>query len=85
DLIVNMKQFYKNYEKVKPSLINDDEPPVKERLQSPEDRAKLDGMYECILCACCTTSCPSFCWNPYKFIGPSGLLQDYRFIADSRD
>lgn len=60
DLIVDMKQFYKNYEKVKPYLINDEEPPVKERLQSPEDRAKLDGLYECILCACCTTSCPSF-------------------------
>lgn len=71
DLIVDMKQFYKNYEKVKPYLINSDEPPIKERLQSPEDRAKLDGLYECILCACCTTSCPSFWWNPDKFIGPS--------------
>ena len=85
DLIVDMKQFFKNYEKVKPYLINDEEMPTKERLQSPEDRAKLDGLYECILCACCTTACPSFWWNPDKFIGPAGLLQAYRFIADSRD
>ena len=85
DLIVDMKQFFKNYEKVKPYLINDEETPAKERLQSPEDRAKLDGLYECILCACCTTACPSFWWNPDKFIGPSGLLQAYRFIVDSRD
>jgi succinate dehydrogenase / fumarate reductase iron-sulfur subunit len=56
-----------------------------ERLQSPEDRAKLDGLYECILCACCSTACPSFWWNPDKFIGPAGLLQAYRFLADSRD
>ena len=85
DLIVDMEQFYSNYEKVNPYLINDEEPPEKERLQSPEDREKLDGLYECILCACCSTSCPSFWWNPDKFIGPSGLLQACRFIADSRD
>lgn len=86
DLVVDMNQFYKNYEKVKPYLIPaEGETPVKERLQSPEDRAKLDGLYECILCACCTTSCPSFWWNPDKFIGPSGLLQAYRFVIDSRD
>ena len=86
DLIVDMTQFYKNYEKVKPYLIPEEGPaPAKERLQSPEDRAKLDGLYECILCACCTTSCPSFWWNPDKFIGPSGLLQAYRFVIDSRD
>ena len=86
DLIVDMTQFYKNYERVKPYLQPGEEPaPAKERLQSPEDRAKLDGLYECILCACCTTSCPSFWWNPDKFIGPAGLLQAYRFIADSRD
>jgi succinate dehydrogenase / fumarate reductase iron-sulfur subunit len=59
--------------------------PAKERLQSPEERAKLDGLYECILCACCTSSCPSFWWNPDKFVGPAGLLQAYRFVADSRD
>lgn len=85
DLVVDMTQFYKQYDKVKPYLINDELPPAKERLQSPEDRKKLDGLYECILCACCSTSCPSFWWNPEKFIGPQGLLHAYRFIADSRD
>lgn len=84
DLIVDMKQFYQQYEKIEPYLQADDMP-VKERLQSPEDRAKLDGLYECILCACCSTSCPSWWWNPDKFVGPSGLLQAYRFVADSRD
>ncbi len=85
DLVVDMTQFYKQYDKVKPYLINDQPPPAKERLQSPEDRKKLDGLYECILCACCSTSCPSFWWNPDKFVGPQGLLHAYRFIADSRD
>lgn len=85
DLIVDMEQFYENYRRVEPFLQNDTLPPTKERLQSPEDREKLDGLYECILCACCSTSCPSFWWNPDKFIGPAGLLQAYRFIADSRD
>ena len=85
DLVVDMELFYKQFEKVKPYLVNDDQLPSKERLQSPEDREKLDGLYECILCACCSTSCPSFWWNPDKFIGPAGLLQAYRFIADSRD
>ena len=85
DLIVDMEQFYENYRRVEPYLQNDTLPPTKERLQSPEDREKLDGLYECILCACCSTSCPSFWWNPDKFIGPAGLLQAYRFIADSRD
>ncbi|MCH8174130.1 MAG: succinate dehydrogenase iron-sulfur subunit [Proteobacteria bacterium] len=85
DLVVDMSVFYKQYEKVKPYLINDDPPPTIERLQSPEERAKLDGLYECILCACCSTSCPSFWWNPDKFIGPAGLLQAYRFLVDSRD
>ncbi|WP_251359851.1 succinate dehydrogenase iron-sulfur subunit [Kangiella sp. TOML190] len=85
DLVVDMAQFYKQYEKIKPYLITNDEPPAKERLQSPEERAKLDGLYECILCACCSTSCPSFWWNPDKFVGPSGLLQAYRFLIDSRD
>ena len=60
-------------------------PPEKERLQSPEERDELDGLYECILCASCSTACPSFWWNPDKFVGPAGLLQAYRFIADSRD
>ena len=85
DLVVDMELFYRQFEKVKPYLVNDEQLPSKERLQSPEDREKLDGLYECILCACCSTSCPSFWWNPDKFIGPAGLLQAYRFIADSRD
>lgn len=85
DLVVDMTQFYRQYEKVQPFLINDTPPPAQERLQTPEDRAELDGLYECILCACCSTSCPSFWWNPDKFIGPAGLLQAYRFLADSRD
>ncbi len=85
DLVVDMGQFYKQYEKIKPYLINDEPPPSQERLQSPEERSKLDGLYECILCACCTTGCPSFWWNPDKFVGPAGLLQAYRFLADSRD
>jgi succinate dehydrogenase / fumarate reductase iron-sulfur subunit len=85
DLVIDMSQFYTQYEKVKPYLINDGLPPAGEYLQTPEERAKLDGLYECILCACCSTSCPSFWWNPDKFIGPAGLLHAYRFLADSRD
>ncbi|MEQ8692893.1 MAG: succinate dehydrogenase iron-sulfur subunit [Pseudomonadales bacterium] len=85
DLVVDMSQFYAQYEKIQPYLINNTPPPAQERLQSQEDRAELDGLYECILCACCSTSCPSFWWNPDKFIGPAGLLQAYRFLADSRD
>ena len=85
DLIVDMTQFYEQYEKIKPFLQSDSEPPEQERLQSPEDRDKLDGLYECILCACCSTSCPSFWWNPDKFVGPAALLQAYRFLADTRD
>ena len=85
DLIVDMTQFFNQYHSIKPFLINDTPPPEKERLQSPEEREELDGLYECILCACCSTACPSFWWNPDKFVGPAGLLQAYRFIADSRD
>ena len=85
DLVVDMTQFYAQYEKIQPYLINDSTAPEIERLQSPEERSKLDGLYECILCACCSTSCPSFWWNPDKFLGPAALLQAYRFIADSRD
>lgn len=85
DLIVDMNMFYRQYERVKPYLQNRDPQPVRERLQSPEERAKLDGLYECILCACCSTSCPSFWWNPDRFVGPAGLLQAYRFLVDSRD
>ena len=85
DLVVDMTQFFKQYRSVKPYLISDNPVPLKENLQSPEDRKELDGLYECILCACCSTSCPSFWWNPDKFVGPAGLLQAYRFIADTRD
>jgi succinate dehydrogenase / fumarate reductase iron-sulfur subunit len=86
DLVVDMGQFYTQYEKIKPYLLNDGKnPPAREHLQSPDQRAKLDGLYECILCACCSTSCPSFWWNPDKFIGPAGLLAAYRFLIDSRD
>jgi len=85
DLVVDMSQFFKQYHSVTPYLINDGPQPEKERLQSPEERDQLDGLYECILCACCTTSCPSFWWNPDKFVGPAGLLQAYRFLADNRD
>jgi len=85
DLVVDMSQFYAQYEKGKPYLQNNEPAPATERLQSPEDRAKLDGLYECILCACCTTACPSYWWNPDKYMGPAALLQSYRFIADSRD
>lgn len=85
DLIVDMSQFFKQYHSVKPYLMNEDPAPDTERLQSPEDRDQLDGLYECILCACCSTACPSFWWNPDKFVGPAGLLQAYRFLADTRD
>jgi len=85
DLIVDMTQFFKQYHSIKPYLINETPKPDRERLQSPEDRAELDGLYECILCGCCSTACPSFWWNPDKFVGPAGLLAAYRFIADTRD
>ncbi|MCC6211353.1 MAG: succinate dehydrogenase iron-sulfur subunit [Burkholderiales bacterium] len=85
DLIVDMTQFFKQYHSIKPYVVNHDAPPERERLQSPEEREELNGLYECILCACCSTSCPSFWWNPDKFVGPAGLLQAYRFLADTRD
>ncbi len=85
DLVIDMSLFYEQYRKVQPYLQSDTPADGIERLQSPEDREKLDGLYECILCACCSTSCPSFWWNPDKFIGPAGLLQAYRFLVDSRD
>lgn len=85
DLVVDMTMFFDQYEKIKPYLINNESPPEKERIQTPEQRAELDGLYECILCACCSTSCPSVWWNPDKFVGPAGLLQSQRFLADSRD
>ena len=85
DLVVDMSQFYKQYERIEPYLQNNEPLPAAERLQSPEEREQLDGLYECILCACCTSSCPSYWWNPEKFVGPAGLLQARRFLADSRD
>jgi len=85
DLIVDLTNFYKQYEKTKPYLQNSQPAPAQERLQSPEERAKLDGLYECILCACCSSSCPSYWWNPDKFLGPAAALQAARFIEDSRD
>lgn len=85
DLIVDLTPFYNQYRSVRPWLMNDDPEPEIERLQAPEDRARLDGLYECILCACCSTACPSFWWNPDRFLGPAALLQSYRFLADSRD
>lgn len=85
DLIVDMTQFFKQYHSIKPYLINDTPPPERERLQSPEQREVLNGLYECILCACCSSACPSYWWNPDKYVGPAGLLQAYRFLVDSRD
>lgn len=85
DLVVDMSQFFEQYKKVRPYLINKKIHPQTERLQKPEDRKKLDGLYECILCACCSSACPSYWWNPELFIGPAGLLAAYRFIIDTRD
>jgi succinate dehydrogenase / fumarate reductase iron-sulfur subunit len=85
DLIVDMSQFFAHYHAIRPYLVNEEPPPERERLQTPEQRERLNGLYECILCACCSGFCPSYWWNPDKFIGPAGLLQAYRFIVDSRD
>lgn len=86
DLVVDLTNFYAQYRKVKPYLQNDKSVSYEaEMLQSKEDRAKLDGLYECILCACCTSSCPSYWWNPEKFLGPAASLQAARFVLDSRD
>ena len=85
DLIVDMTTFFRHYHEIRPYLVNDQPPPERERLQSPEERERLNGLYECILCACCSSFCPSYWWNPEKFIGPAGLLQAERFIVDSRD
>jgi succinate dehydrogenase / fumarate reductase iron-sulfur subunit len=86
DLVPDFKHFYAQYSSIEPWLKSKSPTPAgKERLQSPEERAKLDGLYECILCACCSTSCPSYWWNADKFLGPAILLQAYRWLADSRD
>ena len=85
DLIVDMTQFVDQYKKIQPYLITENANDGKEIPQTIEDRDKLDGLYECIMCGCCSTACPSFWWNPDKFLGPAALLQAYRFISDSRD
>lgn len=85
DLVVDMSQFFHHYRSVKPYLTVHDPEPEMEYRQSPAERDRLDGLYECILCACCSTACPSFWWNPDKFRGPAALLQAWRFLADSRD
>jgi succinate dehydrogenase / fumarate reductase iron-sulfur subunit len=85
DLVVDQTLFFQQYERVKPWLINHDAPPTTERRQTPQERAELDGLYECILCGCCTSQCPSWWWNPEKYLGPAALLQSLRFLLDSRD
>ncbi|HTT07786.1 MAG TPA: succinate dehydrogenase iron-sulfur subunit [Gammaproteobacteria bacterium] len=85
DLVPDMSNFYAQYASIKPWLQTLTPAPELERLQSKEDRAKLDGLYECILCACCSTSCPSYWWNSDRYLGPAILLQAYRWIIDSRD
>lgn len=85
DFVVDMEPFYRQYKSIQPWLVNHDPVPEHERLQTPEDRHALDGAFECILCGACTSACPSFWWHPDKFVGPAGLLQAWRFIADSRD
>jgi succinate dehydrogenase / fumarate reductase iron-sulfur subunit len=85
DLVPDFTHFYAQYHSIQPWLQTRTPPPDRERLQSPEDRSRLDGLYECILCACCSTSCPSYWWNSDRFLGPAVLLQAYRWLADSRD
>ncbi len=86
DLVPDLTNFYAQYASIKPWLETQTPPPPdRERLQSKDDRAKLDGLYECILCACCSTSCPSYWWNSDRYLGPAALLQAYRWIVDSRD
>ncbi|KAM3322304.1 succinate dehydrogenase [Capsicum chacoense] len=86
DLVVDLTNFYQQYKSIEPWLKTRKPPPDgREYRQTPEDRKKLDGLYECILCACCSTSCPSYWWNPEEFLGPAALLHAYRWISDSRD
>ena len=85
DLVVDMSNFYAQYKSIKPYLETGKESTGEELFQSKDDRAKLDGLYECILCACCSTSCPSYWWNGDKYLGPAVLMQAYRWIVDSRD
>ncbi len=86
DLVPDLSHFYAQYASIKPWLqTKSPAPPDKERLQSVEDREKIDGLYECIMCACCSTSCPSYWWNGDRYLGPAVLLQAYRWLVDSRD
>ncbi|MBX2825476.1 MAG: succinate dehydrogenase iron-sulfur subunit [Gammaproteobacteria bacterium] len=86
DLVSDLTNFYAQYASIEPWVKSDSPaPPDRERLQSPEDREKLDGLYECILCACCSTSCPSYWWNSDRYLGPAALLASYRWLVDSRD
>ena len=87
DLVVDMTHFYAQYKMIDPYLKRKTEKVEgeKEYLQSLEERAKLDGLYECVLCACCTTSCPSYWWHPQEYLGPAVLMQAYRWVIDSRD
>jgi succinate dehydrogenase iron-sulfur subunit len=85
DLVPDMTNFYAQYASIEPWLKTETTAPDRERLQTEDDRRKLDGLYECILCACCSTSCPSYWWNPERYLGPATLLQAYRWLVDSRD
>jgi succinate dehydrogenase / fumarate reductase, iron-sulfur subunit len=85
DLVVDFTHFWAQYESIQPWLKTESPEPARERTQSVEEREKLDGLYDCILCACCTSSCPSYWWNGEKYLGPAVLLQAHRWIADSRD
>lgn len=85
DLVVDLKLFYAQYASVMPWLQTRDAPPDEEWKQAPDDRSRLDGLYECVLCACCSTACPSYWWNSERYLGPAVLLQAYRWIVDSRD
>lgn len=85
DLVPDLTHFYAQYAEIKPWLQTETPQPEREWKQSRDDREKLDGLYECILCACCSTSCPSYWWNSERYLGPAALLQAYRWLADSRD
>ena len=85
DLFVDMTGFFKQYHSIRPWLVNEDPPPERSACSRPRRAMSSTGLYECILCACCSSACPSYWWNPDKYVGPAGLLQAYRFLVDSRD